>query len=329
VIEFFMLYKTKKIIKVLILVLSLAIIILIAKFFWLDKKSEIQKQINNFSDCAAAGYPIMESYPRQCKIPFGQNFIEDIGNELDKNNLIRVIEPRPNNVVKSPLVILGAARGSWFFEASFPVKLIDNNGAVLTTGIATAIGDWMTADFVNFKAELNFSVSATTSAELVLQKDNPKDNPSALKEYDDELRLPLTLVPTAKETMKIKLNFFNEELGASTDFNCTDTAVIEREIEKTSAPARAAIEELLKGPILLEIDLGFSTTIPADVKLQKITIENNIAKVDFDETLERGVGGSCRVAAIRSQITQTLKQFSNVKEVIISINGRTEDILQP
>ena len=320
-----MLYKTKKIIKVLILVLSLAIIILIAKFFWLDKKSEIQKQINNFSDCAAAGYPIMESYPRQCKIPFGQNFTEDIGNELDKNNLIRVIEPRPNNVVKSPLVILGVARGSWFFEASFPVKLIDNNGAVLTTGIATAIGDWMTADFVNFKIELNFSVSATTSAELVLQKDNP----SGLKEYDDELRLPLTLMPTAKETMKIKLNFFNEELGASIDFNCTDTAVIEREIEKTSAPARAAIEELLKGPILSEIDLGFSTTIPADVKLQKITIENNIAKVDFDETLERGVGGSCRVAAIRSQITQTLKQFSNVKEVIISINGRTEDILQP
>lgn len=51
--------------------------------------------------------------------------------------------------------------------------------------------------------------------------------------------------------------------------------------------------------------------------------------IDFDERLEFQVGGSCRVAAISAQIRETLKQFPQVKEVIISINGRTEDILQP
>jgi hypothetical protein len=35
------------------------------------------------------------------------------------------------------------------------------------------------------------------------------------------------------------------------------------------------------------------------------------------------------VAAISAQIRETLKQFSTVKGVIISIDGRTEDILQP
>lgn len=65
------------------------------------------------------------------------------------------------------------------------------------------------------------------------------------------------------------------------------------------------------------------------MKIQKLTIENNVARVDFDKQLEYQVGGSCRVAAIRAQITQTLKQFPTVKEVIISIDGRTEDILQP
>jgi spore germination protein GerM len=45
--------------------------------------------------------------------------------------------------------------------------------------------------------------------------------------------------------------------------------------------------------------------------------------------LEFQVGGSCRVAAIRAQITDTLKQFPPVDEVIISIDDRTEDILQP
>ena len=34
-------------------------------------------------------------------------------------------------------------------------------------------------------------------------------------------------------------------------------------------------------------------------------------------------------AAIRVQITETLEQFPTVDSVIISIDGRTEDILQP
>jgi spore germination protein GerM len=54
-----------------------------------------------------------------------------------------------------------------------------------------------------------------------------------------------------------------------------------------------------------------------------------VAKVDFDERLGFQVGGSCRVSAIRAQITETLMQFSTVKSVVVSINGRTEDVLQP
>ncbi len=71
------------------------------------------------------------------------------------------------------------------------------------------------------------------------------------------------------------------------------------------------------------------TTINDGAEIQKLTIENGTASVDFDEQLAYRVGGSCRVAAIRSQITETLKQFPGVKEVVISINGKTEDILQP
>jgi len=48
-----------------------------------------------------------------------------------------------------------------------------------------------------------------------------------------------------------------------------------------------------------------------------------------DKQIEYQMGGSCRVSAIRSQITQNLLQFPTIKNVIISVNGRTEDILQP
>lgn len=34
--------------------------------------------INSFEECAAAGYPIMESYPEQCRTPDGENFVRNI-----------------------------------------------------------------------------------------------------------------------------------------------------------------------------------------------------------------------------------------------------------
>lgn len=37
--------------------------------------------INSFEDCAAAGYPIAESYPRQCIVPGGPGFTEEVETE--------------------------------------------------------------------------------------------------------------------------------------------------------------------------------------------------------------------------------------------------------
>ncbi len=37
-----------------------------------------EKKANNFEECASAGYPVLESYPRQCKTPSGKMFFEII-----------------------------------------------------------------------------------------------------------------------------------------------------------------------------------------------------------------------------------------------------------
>lgn len=129
------------------------------------------------------------------------------------------------------------------------------------------------------------------------------------------------------ETIKVKVYFNNDKLDP--EFSCNKVFPVEREIAKTQSVARAALEELLKGPTEEDKLKGFFTNINPGVKIQRLTIENRIAKVDFDEQLEFQVGGSCWVAAIRWQIIETLKQFPTVDNVIISINGRTEDILQP
>lgn len=104
---------------------------------------------------------------------------------------------------------------------------------------------------------------------------------------------------------------------------------VERRIPKTPAVARCALEELLEGPTDQETARDYFTSINPGVKIERLVIENGIAKVDFNEQLQAGVAGSCRVFAIRAQITQTLRQFPTIDDVIISINGRTRDILQP
>lgn len=281
-----------------------------------------KKAIKSFEECAAAGNPVMESYPRQCRAQSGEAFTEDIGNELDKSNLIKVNNPRPDQAIQSPLVVEGEARGSWYFEASFPVKLLDANGKELAITPAQAQGDWMTEEFVPFKAELKFEPPATEAGFFVLEKDNP----SGLPQYDDELRIPVKF-EKAVETTKVKIFFNNNMMDPA--ISCDKVFPVEREVAKTEVVARAALTELLKGATEEEEGNEFYSNINSGVKIEGLTIENGTARVDFDEQLESGVAGSCRVTAIRSQITETLKQFSTVNDVIISINGRTEDILQP
>lgn len=125
------------------LLLIITIIIVIASLgIWLslsnkDNEDEKVVKINNFQECIEAGNPAMESYPRQCRAG-DQTFTEYIGNELEKTDLIFLDSPRPNQRIKSPLVIKGQARGFWFFEADFPVVLTDWDGLIIGEGIAVA-----------------------------------------------------------------------------------------------------------------------------------------------------------------------------------------------
>lgn len=143
--------------------------------------------VTSFNECADAGYAVLESFPRQCRTPDGRTFTEDIGNALEKQDLIRTKSPRPNDVVRSPLNIEGEARGTWYFEASFPVTLYDGKGKVIARGPAEAQAEWMTAEFVPFKLGLKFDEPETATGYLLLEKDNP----SGLPEHADELRVPV------------------------------------------------------------------------------------------------------------------------------------------
>ena len=103
------------------------------------------------------------------------------------NEEVHVFYPLPNGVVNSPLEVRGEARGSWFFEAVFPVRLLDANGQVIQQVQAHAQGDWQTESFVQFTADFSFSPPKTDTGTLVFNNDNP----SGLPENDKELRMPV------------------------------------------------------------------------------------------------------------------------------------------
>lgn len=163
--------------------------------FWSEYKDEDGLSVvDSFEKCVEESGAIMESYPRQCRTKGGQTFTENIGNEIEKSNLIRLSSPRPNDVVGSPLLVSGEARGYWFFEASFPVYLVDWDGKIIAEGIAQAKEEWMTEEFVPFEVVLEFTAPAIADTtdfgkrgSLILKKDNP----SGLPEYDDALEIPI------------------------------------------------------------------------------------------------------------------------------------------
>ncbi len=106
---------------------------------------------------------------------------------IDTSGNIRVETPQEMAIVNTPLVVNGAARGSWFFEGTFSVRLLDGNGNVLSRGTASAQGSWMTEDFVPFRARIDFFIPETESGVVVLEKANP----SGLPENAREIRIPV------------------------------------------------------------------------------------------------------------------------------------------
>lgn len=70
--------------------------------------------------------------------------------------MIRIEYPKPGDVIKSPLVVRGEARGNWYFEADFPITLTNWDGKIIADSYATAQGEWMTTEFVPFEGKIEF-----------------------------------------------------------------------------------------------------------------------------------------------------------------------------
>lgn len=89
-----------------------------------------------------------------------------------------VNSPERGAMVSSPLTIVGSAKGNWYFEATFLIKLLNSKGQEIGEGPAQAADDWMTTDYVPFTTTIQFPAQPKGSkGTIVFMKDNPSGDP--------------------------------------------------------------------------------------------------------------------------------------------------------
>lgn len=114
-------------------------------------------------------------------------------------------------------------------------------------------------------------------------------------------------------------------------------------IPRTQGIGRATLDALLWGPMPGNSS-GFTTAIPSvkevlgypqraatwgeRVQLKGLTINDGVAHADFSGEILANPGGATKMLLIREQITQTLLQFSTIKQVVITVEGQ-QDMLEP
>jgi len=126
---------------------------------------------------------------------------------------------------------------------------------------------------------------------------------------------------------EVSIYLSNGKMGSDDD--CTSVFPLSRKVINAETLGPGALEALLNGPTAEDEASGYSSSINDGVLIQKFEILDKVAYVDFDTRFNEGMGGSCRVQAIKSQIESTLNALPDIDSVVISVNGETEGILEP
>ena len=104
---------------------------------------------------------------------------------------------------------------------------------------------------------------------------------------------------------------------------------VSRRISRDEDVAIALFESLIAGPTEEEIQMGFYSMVNPETEIRSVRSQGGTLYVDFSGELQEGIAGSASVLFVRSQIERTGMRVPRITNVVISIEGETEDILQP
>ncbi len=162
-------------------ILLIILLLVVSGVLWLlARKNAPQPIITTFEECAAAGYPILESYPEQCRTPDGKSFTKVVtasGTEFGSPVILRLNEEAKfSDGLTVTLVAINDSRCKtgvvciWAGELAYQVKLLGGSinketeiklGTVTTKSV-TQSGYILTLD----KADENsLTITVTTESD--------------------------------------------------------------------------------------------------------------------------------------------------------------------
>lgn len=130
------------------------------------------------------------SSPESTPTPVSQAELQTKYKDFIRNVVVTSVPNRLSPYAET-FFVKGEARGTWFFEASFPIELQDEQKKSIAVGHAQAATEWMTEDFVPFTATIDYSPTESKIGFLILKKDNPSGEP----QFDDEFVVPVQFAP--------------------------------------------------------------------------------------------------------------------------------------
>lgn len=102
---------------------------------------------------------------------------------------------------------------------------------------------------------------------------------------------------------------------------------IERSIPKTITPLTAAINALLAGPDIDELEKGYMTLIPEGTQLLGASVKDGVANINFSSAFRFNKYGVEGYYGQLAQIVYTATAFSNINSVQFLIEGEKIDYL--
>ena len=127
----------------------------------------------------------------------------------------------------------------------------------------------------------------------------------------------------SSETMTVKV-FFVDTVDNENIDDCDKVRAVERTIPKTLGVAKAALNELFKGPTEKERENGLSSLFSEKSAgiLRSIKVKDGAAYVNFKDWVIPNFGvatTSCGSAAFFAEVENTLKQFPTIKKIFYAI----------
>jgi hypothetical protein len=207
------------------------------------------------------------------------------------------------------------------FENTIGVKIFDENQDVLYSGPVVTNAQDM-SKFGNFSLNaILTSFPQTDSITVECFVASAKDG--SITASDSK-----TLVYGMPYQM-VEIFFGSTKLNPEM-IDCSKVFPVTRRIAKDSKnPVLDTLLLLIKGPTKTEKDNGYIESTPNNLTVNSIKETGSKIQVDFGEELMAVGGGSCKVGAIRAEITETVQGIKPGFDVVISSNGNVDEVLQP